>query len=400
MEVVFGASVPSIRGHNSPQLSNGEDRGPDSNIPPTYDTHLFPGGIPASTQPTHTLVGSGLLVHPLIRSLTLPPATSISSVVSTFSSQRDGGISAQGRNNNIRRLAGSFTVDASGTIVRDHNRIEAHDGVNIHPIRANPSMLTGSWADDGISLDDFSSSFGQALNNFLQDQTTQEIRNNERQVDEVTSQAAEMELPVAAGTCNQPTRAPEAQSETAEVSCAMATSLTISQPAHDSSSHSTNPIVQINNPNHPDDSSDAADDPITERCTVREDDATACAATTDSHEINQEDDSHEERNFSRTLQENLLTCPPDIDPDVFRSLPVEMQQEIIEQHAQISESGLDPEALAALPEDLRREVIEEEQHQRQATQSLANPANVEEMDNARWVRTNECVNCSSFCCFE
>ena len=72
-------------------------------------------------------------------------------------------------------------------------------------------------------------------------------------------------------------------------------------------------------------------------------------------------------------------------------IPPEMQQEIIHQQevaAQISESGLDPEALAALPEDLRREVIEEEQNQQrlrdeQASRSVANPANVEEMDNAR-----------------
>lgn len=54
-------------------------------------------------------------------------------------------------------------------------------------------------------------------------------------------------------------------------------------------------------------------------------------------------------------QEAQLTCPPDVDPEVFNSLPLEMQQEICREHAeatsgiaaQIPEaSGLDPEALA------------------------------------------------------
>ena len=48
----------------------------------------------------------------------------------------------------------------------------------------------------------------------------------------------------------------------------------------------------------------------------------------------------------------------DIDEEVFNSLPLEMQQEIVQQHedaTQISESGLDPEALAALPEDSKQQ---------------------------------------------
>jgi hypothetical protein len=94
---------------------------------------------------------------------------------------------------------------------------------------------------------------------------------------------------------------------------------------------------------------------------------------------------------------DVLACPPDVDPEVFASLPLEMQQEVIAQHnatnevaAQIPGSSLDPEALAALPEDMRREIIEEEQHQqrlreREAAQPAADPANAEEMDPASFL---------------
>ena len=68
-----------------------------------------------------------------------------------------------------------------------------------------------------------------------------------------------------------------------------------------------------------------------------------------------------------------------------------MQQEIVAQHeattavaAQIGEtSGLDLEALAALPEEMRREIIEQEQQQQRLREQPANPANAQDMDNAR-----------------
>lgn len=109
-----------------------------------------------------------------------------------------------------------------------------------------------------------------------------------------------------------------------------------------------------------------------------------------SEEANNEASASEETNNGTSGE---LTCPPDIDPEVFASLPLEMQQEVVEQHQQaqqISESGLDPEALAALPEDMRREVIAQEQNEQrqreqQAAQPAADPANAEEMDNARLV---------------
>jgi hypothetical protein len=91
---------------------------------------------------------------------------------------------------------------------------------------------------------------------------------------------------------------------------------------------------------------------------------------------------------------NGLVCPPGMDLEVFNSLPMDMQREVVDQHrstmelaAQLdSTSGLDPEALAALPEDMRREVIAQEQRERRLRESApADPSNAEDMDNASFV---------------
>jgi len=97
---------------------------------------------------------------------------------------------------------------------------------------------------------------------------------------------------------------------------------------------------------------------------------------------------------SASPNENGLVCPPGMDAEVFDSLPVDMQREIVEQHRATimlseelgSSSSLDPEALVALPEEMRREIIEQEQQERRLRQQQeADPANAEEMDNASFV---------------
>jgi len=89
-----------------------------------------------------------------------------------------------------------------------------------------------------------------------------------------------------------------------------------------------------------------------------------------------------------------LVCPSGVDPEVFNVLPLDMQQEVVNQAREASElasqldagSSLDPEALAALPEDMRREVIQQEQQERRMReQAPADPSNAEEMDNASFV---------------
>lgn len=93
--------------------------------------------------------------------------------------------------------------------------------------------------------------------------------------------------------------------------------------------------------------------------------------------------------------DNGLVCPPDIDLEVFNSLPVEMQRDCVSQYiatqelaAQLDGSTLDPEVLAALPEDMRREVIEQDRRERELreqAQAPADPNNAEDMDNASFI---------------
>ena len=93
--------------------------------------------------------------------------------------------------------------------------------------------------------------------------------------------------------------------------------------------------------------------------------------------------------------DNGLVCPPDIELDVFNSLPREMQQECVDQYsatrelaAQLDGSSLDPEVLAALPDEMRREVIEQdrqERRMREQQEAPADPTRAEEMDNASFI---------------
>lgn len=90
-----------------------------------------------------------------------------------------------------------------------------------------------------------------------------------------------------------------------------------------------------------------------------------------------------------------LVCPPDVDLEVFNSLPIEMQQDCVDQYsatqelaAQLDGSTLDPEVLAALPEEMRREIIEQdrqERRRRERDHAPADPSQAEEMDNASFI---------------
>jgi Ubiquitin binding region len=87
-----------------------------------------------------------------------------------------------------------------------------------------------------------------------------------------------------------------------------------------------------------------------------------------------------------------LVCPPNIEPDVFHSLPREMQLDVVNEYAQsqdlaaqLNGTSLDPEFLAALPEDMRREVIEHERMRGEQQTAPVDPSRAEEMDNASFI---------------
>lgn len=95
--------------------------------------------------------------------------------------------------------------------------------------------------------------------------------------------------------------------------------------------------------------------------------------------------------------DNGLICPPDIDLEVFNSLPLEMQQDCVDDYnatqelaAQLDGSSLDPSVLAELPPEVRREVIEQERRERrirEQEQAPADPARAADIDIASFIAT-------------
>ena len=372
-------------------VANEDDHDCRSEIPLSYDTNLFPEGVAAavsSIQSTVLLGGGGPLVHPLIQSLTLPPATSINSVASPLLSQREGHNSVLQRNIG---MASSYITGANGSIIQMNDRLQTINGADQVARRTNPSTFS-IWADDGTLLDDFSATFGQALDSFLQDASVQEdeaLSNDPPLSQQDTSSQNDEEPPAPA--------AQESQSEAAEVSSAMAAGLTISQQAS-----APNPSISNDQTGNQEDDSEAADDAMAEDRSTGADEAVVedesipdagsqliLGVVAEPNESNRDEEAlDQEDGTPEDNDEGGLVCPPEIDPDVFNSLPPELQQELVLQHqvdTQISESGLDgldPDVLAALPEEMRREVIEQEQQQQRLRElhasQAADPANAEE----------------------
>lgn len=94
---------------------------------------------------------------------------------------------------------------------------------------------------------------------------------------------------------------------------------------------------------------------------------------------------------------DILVCPPNIEPDVFHSLPREMQRDVVNEHtesqdlaAQLDGTSLDREILAVLPEDVLREVLEQERRERMRDGNEAasiDPSRATEMDPASFIES-------------
>ena len=100
----------------------------------------------------------------------------------------------------------------------------------------------------------------------------------------------------------------------------------------------------------------------------------------------------------------VLVCPPGYEPDVFYSLPQDMQQEIVDQHNETADqvrelaeaAGYDYDTVAALPESIRQEILDQARRDRDlarqvagggagATESSGSSAQAQEMDNASFL---------------
>ena len=97
----------------------------------------------------------------------------------------------------------------------------------------------------------------------------------------------------------------------------------------------------------------------------------------------------------------VLSCPIGYDSEVFYSLPVEMQMEIVDQHSETSQqmrelaeaSGFDYETLAALPENIRQEVIDQARRERNnSTTGAAGSSNVTSTQAAQDAGSNDIDN--------
>jgi len=254
------------------------------------------------------------------------------------------------------------------------NAADSNEPVQPPPAQEQPSedAAVSSAMADGLTIDSGASN--------------EQSVNNETNNDDSTSNDAVMEDGQAAEEETEP--APDEQ-QTAENNESSDEANQEEASGQDTNAADTNDDGnQDQQAMETDDAAPAADPSVNEEAPVNAEAPTNEESNEAPSEEANEASASEETNNGTSGE---LTCPPDIDPEVFASLPLEMQQEVVEQHQQaqqISESGLDPEALAALPEDMRREVIAQEQNEQrqreqQAAQPAADPANAEEMDNAR-----------------
>ncbi|KAL7543885.1 hypothetical protein ACHAXR_013277 [Thalassiosira sp. AJA248-18] len=312
-------------------------------------------------------------------------------------------------------LQEQITQNTANSLNEDNSGESEEQGRTATENAQNESEALGEnldHADTGIGMDE------PAEETETQPAEEMEVQPADAPGDSVDDDAAESN--------DEPPPAQESQSGAAEVSSAMAAGLTISQRASDNAPTPPNPSdvpfdqattrtdsdnaevatdavmaeehpveggTEENTEENADDEVPVDDDQAPEDVALEEGGAAPeeGGAPDESEEnVANNDELANEENDTSTQE---LICPPDIDPEVFQSLPLEMQQEIVQQHeveAQISGSGLDPEALAALPEEMRREIIEQEQQEQrlreqQAAQPAADPANAEDMDNASFL---------------
>eukprot|EP00804_Cyclotella_cryptica_P030429 CCRYP_008520-RB/>CCRYP_008520-RB protein AED:0.03 eAED:0.03 QI:213/1/1/1/1/1/14/495/4469 len=393
--------------------------------PPGFDndtSDLFPGGLAASTHSRQSIVP-----HPLLAGVDLPPinALLISDVQTATPDAADAGARSLAR-------MGSYVRTPGGGFMRINRGSAAPLDSNAG--RSSTNTLTLGWTYDGLSseqsTEEFGSLFGQALlgvNQAFQDDVMarNEARSN---VTSSTSQAnlASCEINGDTGRSSDGDEAHIALAAEPEVSTAGSgenvdvSSLTISQQESDTHQNIPTSTEQPDpSGNHESDADDPDAEPndadmidaedlhIDETSAIDQDtsvqidsnqtgEQNATGYENGQPEAGHPDDAEVAGNPVEADEGGELTCPPDVDVEVFNSLPFEMQQEICREHqdartgiaAQIGESsGLDPEALAALPEDMRQEIIEQErQHRRrEEREPAADPRNAEDMDNANFL---------------
>jgi len=377
-------------------------------IPANIDTRLFPEGPAAAT---HSRAQQ--LLHPLLSGIELPPVSTL------FPALRPHGLRLGGSTDNSDVGPGgvhgvgdsSSNQPSSGNLLR---LVTGPDGVPFLEQHTNRSGVPTQdaelrWSDDGQPLDgttlEFRSAFERALEDSILRQTGSVPSDNlvsQEQIsvantssnngDEILSFPTP-EQDSAAGNNEDEAIANEEpsgnSSEGDNVVSSLASGLRLSQndnieEANDETITEATAVSDNNNPR-----SEANLHGTEEEENVSGSPIENSAENTDS---NAESVDQNTSNVNPVTSE--LSCPDGMDLDVFNSLPIEMQREVVDEHqASVNvanqlgpDSTLDPEALAALPEEMRNEIIAQEQRQRRLSDSApADPSNAAEMDNASFI---------------
>ena len=387
MEFLFGgpATVAGSEYYYIGPSANQDNRTIDTRSTSDIETtELFPGGLASSTHARQSIV-----THPLLTRIELPPVNSLtapSSRAAVSTSRQEAGSSSSSPSSFVRTHSGVIRVATRSPT----------DLFNPLPTRATASStLPFGWTDDSLSpeTEEFGSLFGQALINTYQtvqeDVMARSVTNlneesNISQNDDISNNAIQ-DNNVTNNVSNDTTNIAETEASERNTDSGDAvdvSNLTISQ--QESALQST-PQISTNQNELPSSNRNGEEDPEIETMAavdlpadVRSSEAQSELDNNDSRQpIEQnasvDNNSQEEvvalegggeendtgeiehPEAGETAQEGQLICPPDIDIEVFNSLPLEMRQEICREHAeatngiaeQIGESsGLDPEALA------------------------------------------------------
>ena len=452
MEYLYGGPSITAGSRNYDLISPVVSPDEDDEVPTIsqVDGQLFPGG-PASAAHARTRHS----LHPLLCGVDLPPANALVSDLLPHGvrATRRGQMATRrpGDWTNTSFSNGGFLVSTSNGNIMRSNR--AHNGAAMSMLGPNRGVFGPvGWADDGqpfdATVEEFSTAFERALGEAMMpplsqvgsnaevenagrdgEQSAQETaRTNENSVNERPEAQADVLVHDSArndgemdsaGEDHTPaeTNTVHADQEVADgdgVASSLAAGLRLSpqsdgnsdirishgQPASEADAQMQDDLEHEESPDEEENQNPPMD---VQPEDMEPEDMDTPLLGDSAHEsvngaINNGRQPSESAAGSPAAESepngNGLVCPPGMDPEVFNVLPIDMQQEVVEQARTASElaaqleagSSLDPEALAALPEEMRREVIEQEQQERRLRdQAPADPANAEEMDNASFI---------------
>ena len=392
------------------------------------DLQLFPSG------PGALGGGTQLSLHPLLCGVDLPPVNSIVSDLLPHGvrSRRQGHLTTRrpGEWSNPSMNQGGYLVaTANGNIIRS-NRSNSWVGNGV-----SGQDISGpvGWTDDGLPFDstvgDLTSALGEALtesaaraiaaDNEVESGDTSPGDNADAAVHEApaasspSSGEADSAAHDAVDESNFSAEPPQHEQDTTNIEV-MAESDTSPRSATDgdqvASSLASGLRLSPNGDSRSLQEDEEGSDEMAEIHRTENEEDTGTARPADSAvdlEVARNDGNQETQEASSASVEDSspipnahgLVCPPDIDPEVFESLPLDMQQDLVSQHAatqelaaQVEGTSIDPDVLAELPEDMRNEILEQQRREREARErdeAPVDPSRAEAMDNASFLASVE-----------